>query len=74
MKCFKNLDKDILYRLQSLMHRHNPYVHLFKQRALELKEKPEYNLILKSDATVDRRVYNLPTDSEVAILIPGNEL
>ena len=56
------------------MHRHNPYVHLFKQRALELKEKPEYNLILKSDATVDRRVYNLPTDSEVAILIPGNEL
>ena len=71
LKCFKNLDKDILSRLQSLMHRHNPYVHLFKQRALELKLKPEYSLILKSDTTVDRRIYNLPTDSEVAVLIPG---
>ena len=69
-----NLDKEILKHLQSLMHRHNPYVHLYKQRALELKLKPEYNLIIKSDTKVDRRIYNLPTASEVAILLPGNEI
>jgi hypothetical protein len=71
MKYFSQLDKSILKTLQELMHRHNPYVRLLKQRALEMSNMPTFKLVLKDDPTKDRRVYNLPSASEVAVLLPG---
>jgi hypothetical protein len=70
-KNFNELDKNILKRLQELMHRHNPYVKFFKQIALEMKNNPELKYVLKADSSLDRRVYNLPCKSEVAAVLPG---
>ena len=63
-----------LHLLQSLLHEVNPYVHIYQQASLILKEKPslQLNIILKSNYDIDKR-FNLPISDEKAVLMIENE-
>jgi hypothetical protein len=54
------------------MHSYNPYVAKYKQFALQLEKIPTYKMILKADSSIDRRIYNKPNASEVAVILPSN--
>jgi hypothetical protein len=71
MANFPALDSKIMKNLQKLMHKYNPYVKLFKQRAIEIEKAPELKLVLKANSKKDRRKDNIPSASEVAAIIPG---
>jgi hypothetical protein len=71
VKNFPNLNIEILQNLQNLMHEYNPYVKQFKQLSLSFKQSPELKMIIKSDSTVDRRIHNQPTGSEIGAILPG---
>ncbi|VDI62821.1 Hypothetical predicted protein [Mytilus galloprovincialis] len=66
-----DLDKDILTDLQTMMHECNPFVHTFKHAADVMKTNENFQLILTSDTTKDSRRYNLPTSSEISVILPG---
>ena len=67
-----DLDKNILKDLQKMMHECNPFVHEFKHAADVMKTNDNVRLILTSDTTKDSRRYNLPTSSEISVIIPGS--
>ncbi|UYV70222.1 hypothetical protein LAZ67_7002235, partial [Cordylochernes scorpioides] len=57
--------------LQDMLHRHNPYVHLFKA-SIEKMPSPDYKLVIKADKAPPGhhiRTFNAPTIIEVAIVI-----
>ncbi len=54
------------------MHNYNPYVANYKQFAIQLEKIPTYKMILKADSSIDRRIYNKPNASEVAVILPSN--
>ncbi|UYV63786.1 hypothetical protein LAZ67_2005619, partial [Cordylochernes scorpioides] len=57
--------------LQYMLHRHNPYVHLFKA-SIEKMLSPDYKLVIKADKAPPGhhpRTFNTPTINEVAIVI-----
>ncbi|UYV71174.1 hypothetical protein LAZ67_8002034 [Cordylochernes scorpioides] len=57
--------------LQDMLHRHNPYVHLFKA-SIEKIPSPDYKLVIKADKAPPGhhpRPFNAPTINEVAIAI-----
>ncbi|UYV65486.1 hypothetical protein LAZ67_3004489 [Cordylochernes scorpioides] len=57
--------------LQDMLHRHNPYVHLFKA-SIEKMPSPDYKLVIKADKAPPGhhpRTFNAPTINEVAIVI-----
>ncbi|UYV63209.1 hypothetical protein LAZ67_2003453 [Cordylochernes scorpioides] len=57
--------------LQDMLHRHNPYVHLFKT-SIEKMPFPDYKLVIKADKAPPGhhpRTFNTPTINEVAIVI-----
>ncbi|XP_063418456.1 uncharacterized protein LOC134701259 [Mytilus trossulus] len=66
-----DLDEDILTDLQTVMHECNPFVHTFKHAADVMKTNENFQLILTSDTTKDSRRYNLPTSSEISVILPG---
>ena len=73
-KIFNNLNKDILLQLQNMVHELNPYVKSFKY-ALQLSKEstvPELRMIIRAEKQSDLRRYNVPTSSEIAVIIPGN--
>jgi hypothetical protein len=73
----QNLDPQLIGEIQAMLHELNPYVPLYKQAFMVMREKPaeEHDRIvvrLHLDKDVDRRHYNLPTVEEIAAVIPGD--
>lgn len=69
------LEVETLAVLQEMLHRYNPYVCSLKA-AIEIQEACHENLqiVLNSERKPSdghARIYNLPTGSEVAVLLPG---
>ncbi|UYV78775.1 hypothetical protein LAZ67_16002710 [Cordylochernes scorpioides] len=57
--------------LQDMLHRHNPYVHLFKA-SIEKMPSPDYKLVIKAEKAPPghhSRTFNAATINEVAIVI-----
>ncbi|UYV64029.1 hypothetical protein LAZ67_2006361 [Cordylochernes scorpioides] len=57
--------------LQDMLHRHNPYVHLFKA-SIEKMPSPDYKFVIMADKAPPGhhpRTFNAPTINEVAIVI-----
>ena len=57
-----------------MLHQCNPYVACFKRTAdvfSRSKESENLKLVLKQDTYKDLRRYNLPTASEIAVIIPN---
>ena len=68
------IDSGILNLLQDMLHEVNPYLHIYQQAGLILREKPslQINIVLKSNYDIDKR-FNLPTSDEIAVLMIENE-
>ena len=74
-----SLKPEILEQLQSCLHRVNPYIKDIKVALEVVKDAPECRLILSNNVKLQPkeahpRTYNLPTGSEVAVLLPGDQL
>ena len=72
---FKNLDRTVLKELQDMIKEVNPYAQQYKQAGDIMRENPtqDVNLILRScneDTNIDPRRYNLPTGTDVAVILP----
>ena len=70
-----NIDSDILSQLQRVLHANNPYIQSFKA-AIEIECAEDVSIILHADKKLKPtdehcRKYNLPAQSEVAALLPG---
>lgn len=67
---FPELKKDILEKLQDLLHEHNPYVQIFQQVGKKLQTEPskQINIVLKNNYDKDKR-YNTPSSDEIAVLM-----
>lgn len=70
-----DLNRNILELLQNMLHHNNPFAKCFKHTTeLFLNQNRTVNmkLILKADTSKDPRRYNLPTVSELSVIIPGS--
>ncbi|CAG8493504.1 1602_t:CDS:2 [Acaulospora morrowiae] len=67
-----NLDNFMLFELQEILHKVNPYVHTFRQAAQLLRENPTQDLKMMIVKSRNKHQYTTPTASEVAVLIVGN--
>jgi len=67
-----NLDSSTLEQLQEMLHKVNPYVHVFRQAAHILQENPLQDLKLVIIKSSNERQYATPTASEVAVLMVGD--
>ena len=68
-----NLSKNLLNELQTIMHLVNPFVNSFKsaRRSMDENNIPDIRLIMRAEKNTDLRRFNIPTASEVAVLMPG---
>ena len=62
------LREDLLRQLGAMLNTHNAYVQVF-QHAAEL-EVPNVTILLRCNANVDPRTYNVPRVSDIAAFIP----
>ena len=74
-----SLNPEILATLQECLHQVNPYIKDIKAALEIVKDDPECRLVLKNDLKLKpkeshTRSYNLPSGSEVAVLLPGDQL
>lgn len=70
-----NLRRDIIERLQNMLHAENELVRLF-QTALDQMPSDEYAIVIRADKTPPGqhvRRFNAPTMDDVAIVIVGDE-
>ena len=69
---FPDIDIETLKKLQTIMHTENPYVQQYVHAAQIMKNKPTENikLVLKASGTPDPRRFNVPTGSDIAIIVP----
>ena len=73
LKSFSHLDPDLLKELQEMIKCTNPYAQTYIHAGDILRENPaaEIKLVLKATReTIDPRRYNVPTGSDVAIIVP----
>ena len=73
MKSLPSLGKAIIKDLQEMIKEVNPYALMYQQAADMLQDKPteDVRLVLKTTRrNIDPRRYNLPTGSDVAVIIP----
>ncbi len=71
-----HLNLDIVGSLQNCLHRVNPYIQSFKSALDFAQTHNDVQIILKADknpSTEHPRRYNLPTASEVAVIMPGEQ-
>lgn len=68
----KSLDLEVLNALQKMMHNCNPFIDSFKHAAEIIKTDQNAKMIICADTNKDSRRYNLPTTSEISVIIPGN--
>ena len=66
---------DIVEAIKKMLDTHNPHVKAFRT-ARDRFSNSGYNnnlqLVLASERTTDGRTHNLPTEKDVAALIPGD--
>ena len=74
IKLFKNINSELLNSLQQILQEHNPYVQIFKQAGLNLKNDPEldFRIKIKSNQQIQDRRYSLPSSDEIAVLMFTN--
>lgn len=73
MQIDANLTREIMARLHDTIMIYNPLVQIYKS-AFQLAINQSYiTLRLCQDSGLDNRRYNLPSNSEIAILLPGSE-
>ena len=73
LRAVNNLDPQILQKLQEMMREVNPYAKVYTRIGEILKDSPatDLHLVLKKTRdTVDPRRYNVPTGTDVAVVIP----
>ena len=74
------LDREVLRRLQNMLHQVNPFVQRFRQVIDMINDNErliEYQITINTDGSVDHRQYNRPTghgQDELAGYIPGDEV
>ena len=61
------LHQPMVYKLQYILHRYNPFVHVFRQLALRPNVQ-EFSLLVK-ECLANQPQYQLPTTPQVAIVI-----
>ncbi|XP_019236509.1 PREDICTED: uncharacterized protein LOC109216777 [Nicotiana attenuata] len=66
MACSDRIDESIVGNLMELL-RNNPYS-IFLRSLTNVPNLPNFYIALKCDASLDQRIYNLPTASEVAAI------
>ena len=74
LRSFTNLDKNLLKELQDVIKDINPYAKTYMHVADVISQKPteDVHLVLMvTRKTVDPRRYNIPTGSDVAVVIPA---
>ena len=74
MKPFTGLDASLLLELQQMIKNVNPYAHKYLQVAETIAENPagDIKLVLRSPGKqVDPCRYNLPTGTDVAVIMPA---
>src|SRR2546421_10288241 len=74
MKLMPSSNKETLIGLQEMLHECNPYVKNFRTIAdTHGADLNNFQMIIKSDLqSKDIRRYNKPTDSDIAVIIPGD--
>ena len=73
MKSFPSLGKAIMKDLQEMIKEVNPYAQIYQQATDMLQDKPtkDVKLVLKTTGrNIDPRRYNLPTGTDVVVMIP----
>ena len=73
LQACNGLDRGILQELQKMIKEVNPYAKMYNHVGNVIKENPteDIQLALKTTRhTVDPRRYNLPTGTDVAVIIP----
>ena len=75
MKWNDGLQRQCLHQLQQMLHDVNPYIKEYKHAAEVIRQAGdnagEVRLVLKETGRDPRR-YNLPTTSDIAIIMPGS--
>ena len=77
MKPFSGLDASLLLDLQHMIKSVNPYAHTYLQvgETLTANQACNIKLVLRSPSKqVDPRRYNLPTGTDVAVIMPADTL
>jgi hypothetical protein len=69
-----HVDRGILIRLQDVLRQHNPYHAVYFTVMERIHNQQPTSLRLRTivDKRTDHRRYNLPTASEVALILPGS--
>lgn len=68
--------REIIAKLQQLLHEHNALVNLFKT-ALEIMPSDNHKIVIRADkkpAGAHARQFNAPTINEVAIVVVGDNV
>ncbi|XP_071137070.1 uncharacterized protein [Mytilus edulis] len=73
------LNKSVLLTLQNMLQDCNPFIDIFKNAAKIMHDDhnashQNIKLVLHADTSKDTRRYNLPTASEVSLIIPGSQM
>jgi hypothetical protein len=73
---FNNLDKDLLRELQKAILSVNLYVKQlqFVSDLIKKDGNSDIRLTIKTNKDVDMRRYNAPASSEIAVLLPGDDM
>ena len=70
--CASGLDPAMLRELQDMLIGSNTYVqHYCQMKDIPLADLAQYEIIFKTDGTVDKRRYNAPGGGDVAGIMPG---
>ena len=66
------LQTELLAKLQQLMHDINPFVRQFRSAVEQLAGRNDFSLkmVIREEVGNDRRTYNVPTNAELAVLMP----
>ena len=67
-----NLHETLILKLQQILHRYNPFVHVFWKLAL-WPDVHDYSLLIK-ECLANQPQYNLPIASQVAVIIVGEDM
>ncbi|XP_057734484.1 uncharacterized protein LOC130949897 [Arachis stenosperma] len=66
------LHESLVLKLQQLLHRYNPFIHVFHQHAQRL-DVHECSLVIR-ERPANQPQYSLPTASQVAAIIVGDDI
>ena len=73
LRSFSHLDPDLLKEMQEMIKQINPYAQTYIHAGDILRKNPaaDIQLVLKATReTIDPRRYNVPTGSDIAVIIP----